>query len=114
MRAMLSHTAGGPETLRLEEVPEPRPGPGQVLLRTHACGVNFPDVLIIQDKYQFRPERPFAPGAEVSGVIEAVAPGVEGLQPGQRVIGSVLSGGMAEKTVVDANRCTPIPDSMPF
>jgi NADPH2:quinone reductase len=114
MRAMLSHTAGGPETLRLEEVPEPRPGPGQVLLRTRACGVNFPDLLIIQDKYQFRPERPFAPGAEVSGVIEAVGPGVEGLHAGQRVIGSVLSGGMAEQTLVEASRCTPIPDSMPF
>ena len=114
MRAMLSHTAGGPQTLRLEEVPEPRPGPGQVLLRTRACGVNFPDLLIIQDKYQFRPERPFAPGAEVSGVIEAVGPGVEGLHAGQRVIGSVLSGGMAEQTLVEASRCTPIPDSMPF
>ena len=111
MRAMLSHAAGGPETLRLEDVPEPRPGPGQVLLRTKACGVNFPDLLIIQDKYQFRPERPFAPGAEVSGVIEAVGPGVEGLELGERVIGSVLSGGMAEKTLVEAARCTPIPVS---
>ena len=86
MKAMLSHAAGGPETLRLEEVPEPKPGPGQVLLRTRACGVNVPDVLIIEDRYQFRPERPFAPGAEVSGEVEAV--GGRMASYGQQVPGS--------------------------
>jgi NADPH2:quinone reductase len=76
MKAVLSKVVGGPETLVLEELPDPVAGPGQVLLDVKACGVNYPDVLIIEDKYQFKPERPFAPGGEVSGVITAVGEGV--------------------------------------
>ena len=74
MKAMLSWRIGGPETLVLEELPDPKPGPGEVLLAVKACGVNYPDVLIIEDRYQFKPPRPFAPGGEVAGVIEASAP----------------------------------------
>lgn len=114
MKALLSKQPGGPETLVLEDVPEPRPGPGEVLLAVKACGVNYPDALIIQDLYQFKPERPFAPGAEVSGVIEAVGSGVDRLKVGDRVIGSPGWGGMVEKLVLKAERCIPIPDSMPF
>lgn len=114
MRALLSKAPGGPETLVVEEVPDPRPGPGEVLIRVGACGVNFPDVLIIEDKYQIRPERPFSPGAEAAGTVEALGDGVSGFAVGQRVIGSVANGGMAEKLVVAAERCTPIPDAMPF
>jgi NADPH:quinone reductase-like Zn-dependent oxidoreductase len=114
MRALLSESPGGPETLVLRELPDPVAGPGEVLVRVSACGVNYPDVLIIEDKYQVRPHRPFAPGAELAGTIEAVGPGVSGLRPGDRVIGSVTSGGMAEKALVTAARCLPIPDAMPF
>ena len=67
MLALLSKQPGGPDTLALETMPDPRPGPGEVLLAVEACGVNYPDLLIIADRYQFKPERPFAPGSEVSG-----------------------------------------------
>ena len=114
MKALVSEAPGGPETLVLRDIPEPQPGPGEVLVAVKACGVNFPDVLIIEDKYQFRPTRPFAPGAEIAGVVEGVGPGVAGFKAGDRVIGSVLSGGMAEKVVVAATKCLAMPDAMPF
>ena len=114
MKAVLSKAVGGPETLVLEELPDPVAGPGQVLLEVKACGVNYPDVLIIEDKYQFKPERPFAPGGEVSGVVLALGEGVTSLTVGQRVQASTGHGGMAEKLAIEAARCTPIPDSMPF
>lgn len=114
MKAVLSKVVGGPETLVLEELPDPVAGPGQVVIDIKACGVNYPDVLIIEDRYQFKPERPFAPGGEVAGVVSAVGEGVDSLQVGQRVLASAGWGGMAEKLLVDAARCTPIPDSMPF
>ncbi|CAN5154194.1 NADPH:quinone oxidoreductase family protein [soil metagenome] len=114
MKAVLSKAVGGPETLVLEELPDPVAGPGQVVLTVKACGVNYPDVLIIEDKYQFKPQRPFAPGGEVAGVVESLGEGVTGLTVGQRVLASSGHGGMAEKLLVDAVRCTPIPDSMPF
>jgi NADPH2:quinone reductase len=114
MKAMLSREPGGPETLALADVPDPQPGPGEVLIAVKACGVNYPDLLVIQDKYQFKPPRPFAPGGEVSGIVEAVGVDVTDIRPGDRVIGSATSGGMAEKLVVAAGRCTPIPDTMPY
>ena len=114
MKAMLSRRVGGPETLVLEELPDPKPGAGEVLLAVKACGVNYPDVLIIEDRYQFKPPRPFAPGGEVAGVVEAVGPGVTQFKPGDRVIGSTISGGMAEKLVLEANRCIAMPAAMPF
>lgn len=114
MKAVLSKSVGGPETLVVEDLPSPTPGPGQVLLSVKACGVNYPDVLIIQDMYQFKPQRPFAPGGEVSGVVAALGEGVTSLKVGQRVLASTGWGGMAQELVVDASRATPIPDSMPF
>ena len=114
MKALLSRTPGGPETLTLEEVPAPVPGRGQLLIGVRACGVNFPDTLIIEDRYQLRPPRPFSPGAEVAGVVEAVGEGVSRPAVGERVIGWAGFGGMAEKLVVPAAQCTPIPDSMEF
>ncbi len=114
MKAMLSKSVGGPETLAVEDRPDPAPGAGEVLLSVKACGVNYPDVLMIQDLYQFKPERPFSPGGEVSGVIEALGEGVTHLKVGQRVIGSTGWGGMAEKLNVAAARVIPIPDQMPF
>ena len=85
MKALLSKQAGGPETLVLEDIPEPLAGPGQVRIAVRACGVNFPDLLIIQDLYQYKPPRPFAPGAEVAGVVDAVGEGVEHVRVGDRV-----------------------------
>lgn len=114
MKAVLSQTVGGPETLKLEDLPDPTPGAGQVVLDVKACGVNYPDVLIIQDIYQFKPQRPFAPGGEVSGVVSAVGDGVSHLKVGDRVLASTGWGGMAEKLAVDAARVVPIPDAMPF
>ena len=66
MKAILSKTSGGPDTLSFEDVRDPEPGQNEVRVHVHACGVNYPDTLIIEDKYQFRPERPFSPGGEVS------------------------------------------------
>ena len=114
MKAMLSRSAGGPETLSLEEVPDPRPKAGEVLLAVKACGVNYPDLLIIEDRYQFKPPRPFAPGGEVAGVVEAVGPGVQQFKVGDRVIGSTIAGGMAEKLAVEAEQCIAMPPGMPF
>ena len=114
MKAVLSKAVGGPETLVLEERPDPVAEPGKVVLSIKACGVNYPDVLMIQDMYQFKPERPFAPGGEVAGVIEAVGEGVTNVKVGQRVLASTGFGGMAEKALVDATRVVPIPDAMPF
>jgi NADPH2:quinone reductase len=114
MLALLSRQPGGPETLRLETMPDPKPGRDEVVLSVRACGVNYPDVLIIEDRYQFKPERPFSPGGEVSGIVEAVGEDVTTLKVGDRVIGSALWGGMAEKIRIEAERCIPMPDAMPF
>ena len=114
MKAVLSKIVGGPDTLVVEDLPDPVAKEGEVVIRVHACGVNYPDVLIIEDKYQFKPARPFSPGGEVAGVIESVGPGVATLKVGDRVIGSTGWGGMAEKIALAAGRCIPIPDSMPF
>ena len=94
--------------------PIPSPARARSLIRVAACGVNFPDSLIIEDHYQFKPARPFSPGGEVAGVVEAVGEGVTGLEPGQRVLASTGWGGMAEKVVCEARRVMPIPDAMPF
>ena len=114
MKAVLSKATGGPETLVIEDVAAPVAKPGEVLIKVAACGVNYPDALIIEDRYQFKPERPFAPGGEVAGVIVAVGDGVTDLKPGQRVLASLGWGGMAEQVAVAASRCVAIPPSMPF
>jgi NADPH:quinone reductase len=114
MKALLSRQPGGPETLTLEEVPEPIADAGQVRIAVRACALNYPDLLVIQDRYQFKPARPFAPGAEVSGIVDAVGPGVEHVRIGDRVLLSPVRGGMAEKAVGDARHCWKIPDQMPF
>lgn len=114
MKALLSTRPGPPEELELTDIPEPVAGEGEVVIAVKAAGVNFPDSLIIEDKYQFKPERPFAPGGEVAGVVESVGPGVAHVQVGQRVIGSVGWGGFAEKVKAQASRVLPIPDEMPF
>jgi NADPH2:quinone reductase len=111
---MVSRHPGGPETLDFATLPDPEPATGEVRLAVKACGVNYPDVLIIEDRYQFRPPRPFAPGGEVAGVVEAVGAGVSTLRLGDRVIGSTIAGGMAEKLVIEADSCVAMPEAMPF
>lgn len=114
MKALLSKAVGGPETLVLDDLPDPKPLKGEVVVAVRAVGVNFPDVLIIEDKYQFKPERPFAPGGEISGEVESVGEGVTHLKPGDRVLAMTGWGGMAEKLAVDATRCIPVPKEMGF
>lgn len=114
MKALLSRAAGGPETLELAELPDPVVGAGQLLVRVKACAINYPDVLIIEDKYQFKPERPFAPGGEIAGVVEAVGEGVGGWAIGDRLIAMIGHGGLAEKVVVDAKTAVPLPPERSF
>ncbi|MGH8201330.1 MAG: NADPH:quinone oxidoreductase family protein [Steroidobacteraceae bacterium] len=114
MMALLSRRPGGPETLELDEIPEPVAGPGQVRVAVRACSVNFPDLLLIQDLYQVKLPRPFAPGGEISGIVDALGAGVEGLRVGDRVLMSPARGGMAQKVVGPAANCWKIPDAMPF
>lgn len=114
MRAVLSKAPGGPESLVVEEVMDPTPGPGEVVIEVKAVGVNYPDALIIADKYQFKPERPFAPGAEVAGVVDAVGEGVKGVFRGDRVVAVPGWGGMVERLKVKAETLIPIPDGMDY
>jgi NADPH2:quinone reductase len=114
VRALLSTAPGGPETLRLEEVADPAAGPGQLLVRVKACAINYPDVLIIEDKYQFKPPRPFAPGGEIAGIVEAVGEGVSGWREGDRLIAMVGHGGLAEKVAVNAATALPLPEGRSF
>ena len=114
MKALLSHAAGGPETLVLEDLPDPVAGPGQVVVAIKACSINFPDTLIIRDLYQFKPARPFAPGSEIAGVISAVGEGVTGWAVGDRVMGLVGNGGLATHVAIETGRIFALPDSVSF
>lgn len=110
MKALYSTAPGGPETLELVEVEAPIPGKGQLGVRVLACAINYPDVLIIEDKYQMRPPRPFAPGAEIAGEVTAVGEGVKGWKVGDRLIAVTGFGGLVEHMTVDAVRAFPLPD----
>lgn len=114
MKAMLSEAPGGPETLVLKEHTLPEPGKRQVRIRVRAAGLNFPDTLIIRDLYQMRPPRPFAPGGEVAGEIEAVGEGVTGFAVGDRVLALTGFGGFATHVLADATSTSKIPDAMPY
>ena len=114
MKAVMCKSHGMPDTLVVEDVPSPDLTEGQVLISVKACGVNFPDTLIIQGKYQFKPDLPFSPGGEVSGVIKAVGDGVTNVSVGDRVIAFSTWGGFAEELAVDANRLIKMSDKMEF
>lgn len=114
MRALLSKESGGPDTLAIGDLPDPVAGKGQVVVAVRACAVNYPDVLIIEDKYQFRPERPFAPGGEVAGVIESIGEGVTGWAVGDRVVAVTGHGGMVEKLAVPAAELHRLPPNRSF
>jgi NADPH2:quinone reductase len=114
MKAVLSKAPGLPDTLVLEDVPSPSPKAGEMVVSVKAVGVNFPDFLIIQDMYQYKPQRPFSPGGEIAGVVKTVGEGVTAFKPGDKVFGSTGAGGMAEEILVPAARMNPLPDFMPF
>jgi NADPH:quinone reductase len=112
MRAVICREYGPPETLELAEVPAPTPGPGEVVIDVHGCGVNFPDTLIIAGKYQVKPPLPFSPGAEVAGTVAAIGPGVESVAVGDRVMCISIYGGYAEQLLTPAAGVLPVPDGM--
>ncbi|SRR5690554_3077684 len=114
MRAMICKEYGPPETLEYGELPSPELGKNDVRIRVHACGVNFPDTLIIENKYQVKPELPFAPGGEVAGEVIEVGEAVQQYKPGDRVMALTGYGGFAEEVVTDANRAVPVPPGMDF
>lgn len=114
MKAMLCVEHGPPEKLELRDVDMPEPGRGQVRLKVHAAGVNFPDTLIIQNLYQFKPPLPFSPGGEAAGIVDAVGEGVTHVKPGDRAIVMTGHGCYAEYVVTDAARVVPMPEGMPF
>src|ERR1700758_5643290 len=114
MKAVVCQNWGLPDTLTVQELPDPQAGPGQVVLDVKAAGVNFPDVLIIQGKYQFKPELPFTPGSEVAGVIREIGAGVSGFQFGDNVIAFAAIGGFAQQLALPAQALMPMPPGMDF
>ena len=109
MKALLSRAPGGPDSLELADVADPVAGPGELLVRVRAAAINFPDVLIIEDKYQLKPPRPFAPGGEIAGEVEAIGEGVEGWAAGDRLIAVPGFGGLVEKIVIPARSAFRLP-----
>jgi NADPH2:quinone reductase len=114
MKAVLCKQHGLPDTLVVEEIPSPKAGAKQVVITVKACGVNFPDTLIIQNKYQFKPELPFSPGGEVAGIIKELGEGVSHLNVGDTVIAMTGWGGFAEEVLTDASRVFPVPPVFDF
>jgi len=112
MKAIVCHALTGPDSLRLDDVAEPRPGPGQVRIRVRACGVNFADSLITRGQYQKQPQPPFSPGFEVAGEVLELGAGAQGHAVGDRVIALTPHGGYAEQLVADVNRCVAMPAAM--
>ena len=114
MKAVLCKQYGPPESLVIEELPAQRPGPGEVVVSVKAASVNFPDVLIIQNKYQFKPPLPFSPGSELAGVVKEVGAGVSNVRAGDRVIAFTTYGAFAEEVKTEAARLLPLPEKMDF
>jgi len=114
MKAVLCKAYGPPESLVVEEVPSPIAGPGEVVVSVKTASVNFPDVLIIQNKYQVKPPLPFSPGSELAGVVKSVGDGVTRWKPGDPVMAITGYGAFAEEVKVDVNRLLPIPEGMDF
>jgi NADPH:quinone reductase-like Zn-dependent oxidoreductase len=114
MKALLSHAPGGPNTLRVTDLPDPQPGPGQLLIRVRAAAINYPDVLIIEDKYQLKPPRPFAPGGEIAGEVIGVGEGVEGWRQGDRILAVPGFGGLSELVTIPAVSAFRLPAERSF
>lgn len=114
MQALLSHAVGGPETLRLDTIPDPVAGPGELLIRVHAAAINYPDVIILEDKYQLKPPRPFAPGGEIAGEVVALGEGVSGWSIGDRILAVLGFGGLAELVAIPAKAAFRLPAKRSF
>jgi NADPH2:quinone reductase len=114
MKAVVCKQFGPPDSLLVEDLPSPRAGPGEVVLSVKAASVNFPDVLIIQNKYQFKPPLPFSPGSELAGVVKEVGTGVAGFKPGDKVMAFTTYGAFAEEVKTEAARLVPLPQGMDF
>src|SRR5262245_1550514 len=114
MKAVLCKQYGPPDTLTFEELPAPRAGAGEVVVAVKAASVNFPDVLIIQNKYQFKPPLPFSPGSELAGIVKEVGAGVTAFKPGDKVIAFTTYGAFAEEVKTEATRLLPLPEGMSF
>lgn len=114
MKAIQCKTYGPPSSLVLEEVDNLKPKAKEVLVEVKTCGLNFPDTLIIQGLYQFKPELPFTPGSDVAGIVKEVGGGISHLKVGQEVFGFVAHGALAEEVIVPANACFPKPHQMDF
>jgi len=114
MHAWLCEQPTGVDALQWKELPTPQPGPKEVRIAIHAASLNFPDILIVQNKYQFKPEPPFVPGSEYAGVVEAVGSEVKGLQAGARVLAIGSTGGFGTHALVEASRVQPLPPGFPF
>jgi NADPH2:quinone reductase len=112
VRAVLCKAFGPPESLVVEDIPSPTPGPGEVVISVRAASVNFPDVLIIQNRYQFKPPLPFSPGSEAAGVVKDVGEGVTNVKPGDRVMAVTIYGAFAEEVKTEARRILPIAGGM--
>ncbi|CAM2150881.1 NADPH:quinone oxidoreductase family protein [Paraburkholderia tropica] len=113
MRAIRCNQYGPPDTLSIEELPDLVPGAGQVVIDVKAAAVNFPDVLIIENKYQVKPQLPFTPGAEVAGIVRAAGEGVK-FAPGTGVVAYVGNGGFAQQAIAEAAACVPLPEGADF
>ena len=114
MKAALCKSLDGPQSLVVETMPEPSAGPGQAIVRVKAVGLNFADTLITRGKYQWKPDLPFSPGAEIAGVVESISGEHPGLSPGQRVMAYVNWGGARQKITVDAGALIPVPAAVPM
>ena len=114
MKAVVCQAWGVPDTLTVQELPDPQAAAGQVVIDVKAAGINFPDVLIVQGKYQFRPELPFIPGSEVAGVIRSVADDVTTFKPGDKVIAFTSTGGFGQQLAAPVQALMPMPPGMDF
>ena len=114
MKAVVCKQFGPPESLVIEDLPSPHAGPGEAVISVKAASLNFPDVLIIQNKYQFKPPLPFSPGSELAGVVKEVGAGVVGFKPGDKVIAFTTYGAFAEEVKTEAARLLPLPQGMDF
>ena len=114
MKAVVCEAWGLPESLKVQELQDPQPGSGQVVIEVQAAGVNFPDVLIVQGKYQFKPELPFVPGSEVAGVIRSIAADVTTFKVGDKVIAFTSTGGFGQQLLAPVQALMPMPPGMDF